>query len=61
MLKVRAMGSREEIRWFQELLANSQTIELMDFSEIFPCVNTRRYYRSYCQVQKKPEQRKAVK
>ena len=61
MLKVRAMGSREEIRWFQELLANSQTIELMDFSEIFPCANTRRYYRSYCQVQKKSEQRKAIK
>lgn len=61
MLKVRAMGSREEIRWFQELLANSQTIELMDFSEIFPCANTRRYYRSYCQVQKRPEQRKAIK
>lgn len=61
MLKVRAMGSREEIRWFQELLANSKTIELMDFSEIFPCANTRRYYRSYCQVQKKPGQRKTVK
>lgn len=61
MLKIRAMGSREEIRWFQELLANSQTIELMDFSEIFPCANTRKYYRSYCQVQKKSENKKEGK
>lgn len=61
MLKVRAMGSQEEIRWFQKLLADSQTIELMDFSEIFPCANTRKYYRSYCQVQKRTEDKQEIK
>ena len=61
MLKVRAMGSVEEIQWFQKLLASSQTLELKDFSEIFPCANTRKYYRSYCQVQRKPEQEQKVK
>lgn len=53
MLKVRAMGNMEDIKWFQETLAKSQMIDLIDFSDIFPCANTRKYYRAYGKVEKK--------
>ena len=42
MLKVRAMGSREEIRWFQELLANSQTKGEYNFQLGCPPLQARR-------------------
>ena len=55
MLKVRAMGEEEEIKWFQEALQKSKVIELLDFSDVFPCANTWKYYRAYGQVKKKKE------
>lgn len=53
MLKVRAMGEEEDIKWFQEALKKSNVIELIDFSDVFPCANTRKYYRAYGQVKRK--------
>ncbi|MGI6018622.1 MAG: hypothetical protein ACOX8M_07490 [Marvinbryantia sp.] len=55
MLKVRVMGNKEEIHWFQETLAKNKQMDLIDFSDVFSCANTRKYYRAYCQVQKKNE------
>lgn len=55
MLKVRVMGEEEEIKWFQETLQKSKVVELFDFSDVFPCANTRKYYRAYGQVKKKKE------
>lgn len=55
MLKVRVMGNKEEIHWFQEVLTKNKQMELLDFSEVFSLANTRKYYRAYCQVQKKDE------
>lgn len=53
MLKIRLMGTREDILWFQEVLQNMPGINVINPSDIFTNSGTSRYYRFYTGVEKK--------
>lgn len=52
MLKIRLMGTKNEIKWFQKILIRQPKIVVTDFSELYRNKGTNRYYRVYAQVQK---------
>lgn len=52
MLKIRFMGTKSYIAWFQKILSSNNKIEVLEISELYSNKGTRKYYRSYAQVQK---------
>ena len=52
MLKIRFMGTKSDIAWFQKILSSNNKIEVLEISELYSNKGTRKYYRSYAQVQK---------
>ncbi len=52
MLKIRLMGTKNDIKWFQKILIRQPKIVVTDFSELYRNKGTNRYYRVYAQVQK---------
>jgi hypothetical protein len=52
MLKIRFMGTKNDIAWFQKILKCHKKIEVLEISELYSNKGTRKYYRAYAQVQK---------
>lgn len=52
MLKVRVMGTKNDIAWFQKLLQRHPKVEVVEFSELYANKGTDKYYRAYVEVQK---------
>ena len=52
MLKVRVMGTKNDIVWFQKILQRHPKVEVMEFSELYTTKGTNKYYRAYAEVQK---------
>ena len=52
MIKVRLMGTKNDIKWFGKILRRNPKIEVMEFSELFPNKGTKRYYRAFVEVKK---------
>lgn len=52
MLKVRLMGTKNDIKWFGKLLRRNPKIEVMEFSDLYPNKGTDRFYRVYVEVRK---------
>lgn len=52
MLKVRVMGTKNDIVWFQKLLQRHPKVEVVEFSELYANKGTDKYYRAYVEVQK---------
>ncbi len=52
MLKIRLMGTKSDIAWFQKILSSNNKIEVLEISEIYSNKGTRKYYRAYAQVKK---------
>ncbi|MDD2981680.1 MAG: hypothetical protein PHN80_17220 [Hespellia sp.] len=52
MLKIRLMGTKNDIKWFQKILQRHSKVEVIEFSELFPNKGTNRFYRMYAEVQK---------
>ena len=53
MLKIRLVGTKSDIRWFQNFLQIDSDIEVLELSDIYPNKGTDRYYRSYAEVERK--------
>lgn len=53
MLKIRLLGTKSDIRWFQNFLQIDSDIEVLELSDIYPNKGTDRYYRSYAEVERK--------
>ena len=49
MLKVRLMGTKNDIAWFQKILQRHPKIEVMELSELYSNKGTSKYY--ICAVQ----------
>ena len=47
------MGTKSDIRWFQNFLQIDSDIEVLELSDIYPNKGTDRYYRSYEKVERK--------
>lgn len=52
MLKVRLMGTKNDIKWFGKILQRNSKIEVKGFSDLYPNKGTKRYYRAYVEVTK---------
>ena len=52
MLKVRLMGTKNDIKWFGKMLRNNPKIEVLEFSDLYPNKGTKRFYRAYMEVKK---------
>ena len=52
MLKVRFMGTKNDIVWFQKILQRHQKIEVLEISELYSNKGTSKYYRAYAEVKK---------
>lgn len=50
MLKIRLMGTKKDIRWFEKLLKKQPEVVVEDFSELYQNKGTNRYYRVYAEV-----------
>lgn len=53
MLKIRLMGTKSDIRWFQNFLQIDSDVEVLELSDIYPNKGTDRFYRSYAEVERK--------
>ena len=52
MIKVRLMGTRNDIKWFSKILQRSSKIKVTEFSDLYPNKGTKKYYRAYVEVRK---------
>ena len=52
MLKVRLMGTKNDINWFGKILRRNPKIEVTEFSDLFSNKGTKKYYRAYVEVKK---------
>lgn len=52
MLKVRLMGTKNDITWFGKILNNNSKIEVTEFSDLYPNKGTKKFYRAYVEVRK---------
>lgn len=52
MLKIRLMGTKSDIAWFQKILSSNNKIEVLEVSDLYSNKGTKKYYRAYAQVQK---------
>ena len=52
MLKIRFMGTKSDIAWFQKILSSNNKIEILEVSDFYSNKGTKNYYRAYAQVKK---------
>ena len=52
MLKIRLMGTKNDIKWFEGILRRLSKVAVTEFSELYRNKGTNRYYRAYAEVQK---------
>ena len=52
MLKVRLMGTKNDIVWFQKILQRHPKVEVLEISELYSNKGTKKFYRAYVEVNK---------
>ena len=52
MLKIRLMGTKNDIKWFERLLRRQRKVAVTEVSEMYANKGTDRFYRAYVEVQK---------
>ena len=52
MLKVRLMGTKNDIKWFGKILQRNPKIEVTEFSDVYPNKGTKKFHRAYVEVRK---------
>ena len=52
MVKIRLMGTKNDIKWFEKILKRNPKIELLEFSDLYTNKGTSKYYRVYAEVKK---------
>lgn len=50
MLKIRLMGTKGDIEWFQKLMKNHLQVKVLETSDLYPNKGTTRYYRCYMEI-----------
>lgn len=58
MLKIRLMGTKNDIKWFRKILERNSKVEVTEFSEMFSNKGTKKFYRVYVEVEKRNAVRK---
>ncbi|GFI29078.1 hypothetical protein IMSAGC013_00462 [Lachnospiraceae bacterium] len=52
MLKIRLMGTKNDIEWFKKILKRQPKVAVTEFSELYRNKGTNKYYRAYVEVKK---------
>ena len=52
MLKIRLMGTKNDITWFQKTIKRHPKMEVLEMSDLYPNKGTDKYYRAYIEVKK---------
>lgn len=52
MLKIRLMGTKNDIKWFEKILQRNPKVEVTEFSELYQNKGTNKFYRVYMEVMK---------
>ena len=52
MLKIRLMGTKNDITWFKKIMQRHPKIEVLEMSDLYSNKGTDKYYRAYVEVQK---------
>lgn len=52
MLKIRLMGTKNDIKWFKKILYRNPKIEVTEFSDFYSIKGTKKYHRVYVEIQK---------
>lgn len=52
MLKIRVMGTKNDIKWFKKLMERHPKVIMEEFSDCYRNKGTDRYYRAYAEIQK---------
>ena len=52
MLKIRLMGTKNDIKWFEKILQRDPKVEVTEFSNLYPNKGTKKFYRAYVEVKK---------
>ena len=60
MLKVRLMGTKNDIKWFGKILQRNPKIKVTEFSDLYPNKGYNEIPQSICGSQKKKHKRKTV-
>ena len=55
MLKVRLMGTKNDIKWFSKILQRNPKIEVTEFSDLYTNKGTIKFYRAYVEIRKSNE------
>jgi hypothetical protein len=50
MLKLRLMGTKNDIKWFVKILERTPKLEIVNFSNLYVNKGTDKYYRYYVEV-----------
>ncbi len=56
MLKVRLMGTVDEIKWFSNLLLGHKELKVLEISSLYENRGISKYYRAYAEVEKVNEE-----
>ena len=52
MLKIRLMGTKNDIKWYEKILQRNPKVEVTEFSDTYPNKGTKKFYRAYVEVKK---------
>lgn len=52
MLKIRVMGTKNDIKWFRKILHRQPKVTVTEFSDMYQNKGTNRFYRAYAEVHK---------
>ena len=47
MLKIRLMGTKNDIKWFGKILCKNSKVEVIEFSDLYPNKGTKKFHRPY--------------
>ena len=53
MVKVRLQGTKEDMEWLEEQLAQLPNVQITESSELFSNKGTNKYFRKYLEIEKK--------
>ena len=52
MLKIRLMGTKNDIKWFKKILNRHPKLEVVECSDFYQIKGTDRFYRVYTEVKR---------
>ena len=57
MLKVRLMGTKNDIKWFGKILQRNPKIEVTEFSDLYPNKGTKKLRKATCKKNSRKQRR----